>query len=179
MSPSTNSANTGAPSAPCPTSNAEFVDGDMVFETLPDEIGGNSLTDDVGVVGGDVEKTAGADAFIVREGDITDRGAEAGAEDAEFGVTLLFEPVEAATGVLDGLAIGLEGEADIGAADLVGAFVAVGHAPVVVGHAHFEDGDAHALNPVAETVLAMPFGVPVGEEEDSGARAVAFPTRAS
>jgi len=108
----------------------------MVFETFPDVIGGHALTDDVGVVGGNVEKAAGADAFIVREGDIADRRANAGAEDAELGIALLLEPVEAAAGVLDGLAIGLEGEADIGAADLVGAFVAVGHAAVVVGHAH-------------------------------------------
>src|SRR5712664_3611456 len=43
------------------------------------------------------------------------------------------------------------------------------HAAIVVGHAHFEDGNAQALNPVAETVLAVPFGVPVGEEEDGGA----------
>ncbi len=88
---------------------AEFVDGDMVFQTLPDVIGGHALADDVGVVGGDVEKASGADAFVVREGDIADRRADAGAEDAEFGVTLLFEPVEAAAGVLDGLAVGLEG----------------------------------------------------------------------
>jgi uncharacterized membrane protein YhiD involved in acid resistance len=84
-------------------------------------------------------------------------------------VALLLEPVEAAASVLDGLAVGLEREADVWAADLVGALVAVGHAAIVVGHAHLENGDAHALNPMAETVLAVPFGVPVGEEEDRGA----------
>jgi len=102
----------------------------------------------------------------VHEGDIADRRADAGTEDAELGIALLFEPVEAPAGVLDGLAIGLEREADIGAPDLVGAFVAVGHAAVVVGHAHLEDGMPRRLNPVAETVLAVPFGVPIGEEED-------------
>ena len=55
--------------------------------------------------------------------------SRAGAEDAELRVTLLFEPVEAA-GILDGLPISLEGQADIGAADLVGALVAVGHTAV-------------------------------------------------
>jgi hypothetical protein len=148
---------------------AELIDTDMVSKTFPDVIGRHTLADDIGVVGGDVEEATGADAFIVNEGDIADRRAKAGAEDAELGVTLLFEPVEAAAGVLDGLSVGLEGEADIRAADLVGALVAADHAAVVVGHAHLEDGDAHALNPVAEAVLAVPFSVPVGEEEDRGA----------
>jgi hypothetical protein len=79
----------------------------------------------------------------------------------------LFEPAEAAAGVLDGLAVGLEGEADVRSDELVGALVAFGHAAVVVGEAHFEDGDADALEPLAEAALAVPFGVPVGEEEDS------------
>ena len=147
---------------------AEFVYGDVVAKAFPDVIGGHALADDVGVVGGDVEEAAGADAFIVNESDVADRRADAGAEDAELGVALLLEPVEAAAGVLDGLAVGLQGEADVGSADLVGAFVALRHAAVMVGHAHFEDGDAQALNPVAEAVLAVPFGVPVGEEEDGG-----------
>src|SRR6202158_773163 len=71
---------------------------------------------------------------------------------------------------LDGRTVAVEGEADVGSADLVCALVALGHAAVVVGHAHLEDGDAQALDPVAETVLAVPFGVPVGEEEDGGAK---------
>src|SRR6266851_4361816 len=156
---------------------AELVDGGVIAETFPDVVGGHALADDVGVIGGDVEEAAGADAFIVNEGDVADGGADAGAEDAKPGVALLLEPVEAATGVLDGLAIGLESEADVGAADLVGPLVAAGHAAVVVGHAHFEDGDAQALNPAAEAVLAVPFGVPVGEEEDGGAGAVALAAR--
>jgi hypothetical protein len=150
---------------------AELVDSDVVAKAFPDVVCGHTLADDVSVVGGDVEEAAGADAFIMDEGDIANGGADAGAEDAEFCVALLLEPMEAAAGVLDGLAVGLEGEADIGAADLVGALVAVGHASVVIRHAHFEHSDAHALNPVAEAVLAMPFGVPVGEQEDSGAGA--------
>jgi hypothetical protein len=147
----------------------QLVNGDMVSKTFPNVIGGHALADDVGVVGGHVEKAAGANAVVVDKSDIPDGGTDAGAEDAKFGVTLLFEPVKAAAGVLDGLAVGLEGKADVGAADLIGAFVAVGHAAVVVGHAELEDGYAHSLNPMAEAVLAVPFGVPVGEEEDGGA----------
>src|SRR5216684_611736 len=98
---------------------AKLVYGDVVAKAFPDVIGGHALADYVGVVGGDVEEAAGAEAFIVNEGDVADRGADAGAKDAE------------------------------------------------------------ALNPAAEAVLAVPFGVPVGEEEDGGASAVAFPTRAS
>ena len=157
---------------------AEFFDTDMISKTFPDVVRGHALADDVGVVGGDVEEAAGADAFIVNEGDVADRGADAGAEDAQLRVALLLEPMETAAGVLDGLAIGLQGEADIGTADLVGALMAAGRAAIVVGHAHFEDSDAHALNPVAEAVLTVPFGVPIGEEEDGGARASTFAARA-
>ena len=148
---------------------AKFVHGDVVAKAFPDVVGGHTLADNVGVVGGDVEEAACADAFVVSEGDIADGRADAGAEDAEFVVALLLEPVEAAASILDRLAVGLESEADIGATDLVGALVAASHAAVVIGHAHLEDGDAQALNPVAETVLAVPFGVPVREEEDGGA----------
>jgi len=150
---------------------AKFVDGNVTFETFPDVVGGHALADDVGVVGGDVEETTGADGFIMDEGDVADGGTETGAEDAELGVALLFEPAKTAAGVLDGLAVGLEGHANVWAADLIGAFVALDHTAVVVGHAHFENSDAHALNPVAEAVLAMPFGVPIGEKENGGAGA--------
>ncbi len=156
---------------------AEFVDGDMLAEAFPDVIGGHALADDVGVIGGDVEEAAGADGKVVDESDVANRGAQTGAENAEFGEALLLEPAEAAAGVLNGLAVGLEGEADVGAADLVGAFVAGGHAAVMIGHAHFEDGDAQALNPAAEAILAVPLGVPVGENEDGGTRTGRFASR--
>src|SRR4029077_20127284 len=58
---------------------AEFVDGDVVAEAFPDVVGGHALADDVGVVGGDVEKAAGADAFVMNEGDVAHRRADAGA----------------------------------------------------------------------------------------------------
>jgi len=148
---------------------AQFLDGYMVPKTLPNVIGGHALADDVGVVGGDVEKAAGANGGIVDQGDVADGRANAGAEDSELGVTLLLEPAEAAAGVLDGLAVGLESEADVGAADLIGALAAMGHAAVVVGQAQLQCGDPEAGNPFAEAVLAMPFGIPVGKDEDRGA----------
>src|SRR5207245_10483140 len=154
---------------------AELVDGDMVAKAFPDVVGGHALADDVGEVGGHVEEAAGADEFIVNESDVADGGADAGDKDAELRVALLLKPVEAATGVLDGLAVSLKGKADVGTAELVGALMAVGHATVVVRHAHFKNGDAEALNPAAEAVLAVPFGVPVGQEKDCGACAVACP----
>src|SRR5467141_1328663 len=88
---------------------AEFVDGDVVAKAFPDVIGGHALADDIGVIGGDVEEAASADAFIVNESDIADRRADAGAENAELVVALLLKPVEAAARVLDGLAVGWEG----------------------------------------------------------------------
>src|SRR5260370_6648107 len=78
---------------------AEFVDGDVVAKAFPDVIGGHALADDVSVIGGDVKEAAGADALVVNEGDVADRGANAGAEDPELRVTLLLEPVEAAAGI--------------------------------------------------------------------------------
>src|SRR5712692_6215806 len=88
---------------------AEVVDGDMVAEAFPDMRGRHALANHVGKVGGDVEESAGTDGGVVDKGDIADGGANAGADNAEAGVALLFEPTKAAAGVLDGLAVGLEG----------------------------------------------------------------------
>jgi hypothetical protein len=67
------------------------------------------------------------------------------------------------------LTVGLESEADVGAADLVGALVPFDHAPAVVRHVHFQGGNAEAGDPFAEAVLAVPLGVPVGKDENRGA----------
>ena len=67
------------------------------------------------------------------------------------------------------MSVGLECEADVGPADLVGAFVAFGHASSMVWHAHFQRGYAEAGDPFAEAVLSVPFGVPVGKDENSRA----------
>ena len=148
---------------------AKFVEGDVLAEAFPDVIGGHALADYIGEVGGDMKEAASVDAGIVNQSDVADRGADAGAEDADALVALLFEPAQAAAGVLNGLAIGLEGEADVGADELVCALMAASHTAVVVGHAHFQSGDAEALYPFAEAALTVPFGVPVGKNEDGGA----------
>lgn len=116
---------------------AKFLHGDVVAKALPDVVGSHALADDVGVISGNVEEAAGADGAVVHQRDVADGGADARAEDAEFGVTLLLEPPEAAARVENGLAVGVESEADVGAANLVGAFVAARHAAIVVRQAQF------------------------------------------
>src|SRR5258708_26072733 len=102
---------------------AEFVHGNMVAKALPDVIGGHALTDDVGIVCGNVEEATGAYAFIVDEGDIANGGADAGAENAELGVGLLLQPVQAAAGGFGGFAGGAGGGGGGWGAGLVGGAV--------------------------------------------------------
>src|SRR5713226_3299258 len=103
---------------------AELVDSDMVAKGLPDVGGGHALANDVGKIGGNVEETASAEGGVVDQGDVADGRADAGTENAEAGKTLLLEPPDAAASVLDGLAIGLEGDAAVGADELVSALMA-------------------------------------------------------
>ena len=105
---------------------AEFVHRDVVAQAFPDVVRGHPLADHVGVIRGEVEEAAGFDGFVVHQGDVTDGRAEAGAKNAEPGVTLLLEPAEAAACIVDRLAVGLESQADVGATNLVGALVASG-----------------------------------------------------
>src|SRR5580693_976568 len=51
---------------------AEFVDSDVAAKAFPDVVGGHALTDDIGVVGGDVEKAADTSGFIMDESDVAD-----------------------------------------------------------------------------------------------------------
>lgn len=146
---------------------AQLIDRNMVSKTFPDVIGGHALADDVGVVSGKVEEAAGFDGGVMHQGDVTNRRAKACSQDADAGVALLLQPAKAAAGVVDSLAIGLEGQADVRAANLVGALVPLGHAAIMVRHGHLECGNTKSRNPVAEAVLPMPFGVPVGKDEHS------------
>jgi len=148
---------------------AEFVHRNVVAKAFPDVIGGHALADDVSVVGGDVKEAADADGGVVDQGDVTNGGADARAEDTELGVALLLKPAEAAAGIQDRLAVGLKRKADVGAANLVGALVALRHAAIVIGQAHLERSDPEACGPLAEAILAVPFGVPVGKDEDGSA----------
>src|SRR4029077_17451163 len=97
--------------------------------------GGHSLAYDFGEIGGDVEEAACAESVIVDHGDVAYRGADAGAQDAQSGKALLLEPAEAPAGVLHGLAVGLERQADVGAYELVGALVALSHASIMIRQA--------------------------------------------
>src|SRR5260370_13423396 len=75
---------------------AELVDGDVVAKGLPDVGGVHALADDVGKIGGNVEEAASAEGGFVDQSDIADGRADAGAENAETGKTLLLEPAQAA-----------------------------------------------------------------------------------
>jgi len=108
--------------------------------------------------------------FVVDEGDVADRRADAGAEDAELGVALLFEQWRQRRASWTDWRLAWRVRPMLGPQIWSGAFVTLGHAAVVVvGHAHFQDGDAETLNPAAKATLAVPFGVPVGEEKDGRA----------
>jgi len=147
----------------------ELVEADFGAETFPDVHGGHAGGDDVGEIGGDVEKRAGAEERVVGEGDEADGRADGGAEDAEAVVALRGEPVEGAASVGDGLAIGGDGEADVGADEVVGARVAGDGAAVVVRHAEAQSGDAENVEPAGESDVGVGLGVPVREDEDGGA----------
>lgn len=148
---------------------AQLVEADFGAETFPNVHGGHPGGDDVGEIGGDVEKRAGAEERFVGEGDKADGRADGGAEDAEAVVALRGEPVEGAASVGDGLAIGGDGEADVGADEVVGARVAGDGAAVVVRHAEAQSGDAENVEPAGESDVGVGLGVPVREDEDSGA----------
>ena len=78
---------------------AELVHGDMALKTFPHVIGGHTLTDDVGVVGGNVEEAAGTDAVIVHEAARNvGVGAEIAALVAEHGLYDLQAPIQRVTG---------------------------------------------------------------------------------
>src|SRR2546430_6467685 len=114
----------------------EFVHSDVVAEALPNVVGGHSLADDIGVIRGDVEKAASADGGVVYQSDVTNRRANARAENAKLCVALLFKPTKASASIENGLAGSLQPYADVRAAKLVGARVAARHAAVVVGAGH-------------------------------------------
>ena len=77
--------------------------------------------------------------------------------------------MEGAASVGDGLAIGGDGEADVGADQVVGARVAGDGAAVVVRHAEAQSGDAENVEPAGESDVGVGLGVPVGKDQDSRA----------
>src|SRR5579872_4622265 len=106
------------------------------------------------------------DSRIVCRSDKGITGSEAGADHTEIAVTLLLEPVEAATDIDDALTNRVESAADVGGDRIVGTLDLRGHANVVIRHAHAEDRDAHQIENAAETNVRKGVGIPVRKQYD-------------
>src|SRR2546421_12646601 len=91
----------------------------MLAETLPDVRRGHALAYDVREIGGHVKKAASPDGGIVDQGDVTNRGSNACAKNAEAGETLLFEPAEAAAGGANRMALVLKRKNQVVGSDVV------------------------------------------------------------
>ena len=89
------------------------------------------------------------DAGIVGSGKKGIARTEAGADDAELRVTLLLQPVEAATGIDHALAAGIESTADVGGDGVVGAVNFGGAADIVIGQGQAQDGNAQPVQDTA------------------------------
>ena len=121
--------------------------------------------DDVAEPGGGVVEGADFEAWVKGGGDEGVATAQAGAEDAELLVALLFEPVDAAADVDDCLAAGFGGAAYVGADGVVGALQLGGAADVVVGLGEAKAGDAEVVEEGAESVVREGVGVPLGHDD--------------
>ena len=107
-----------------------------------------------------------AQTRIVGAGEKGVTGAEAGAQDAEVFVALLFEPVKATADIDDGLAAGGNGAADVGAHGVVGALKLGGTANIVVGLGEPQRRDTHAVEESAKSVVTEAVGVPLRQHHD-------------
>src|SRR4051812_27137993 len=103
---------------------------------------------------------------IHRGGDEGVAGTEAGAEDTKLLVTLLLEPVEAATDVHDRLAAGGDGAAQVGADGVVGALELNWTADVMVGLGEAQGRDAEAVEERTQCVVTEGVGVPLRHHDD-------------
>lgn len=144
----------------------EILGEASVLEGSADVAGGLAGPDDVAEPGGGVIEGADAQARIHGGRDEGVAGAERGAEDAELGVALLLEPVEARADIEDGLPAGGDGAANIGADGVVRALEFGRAADVVVGLGEAEGGDAEAVEESAEGVMGEGVGVPLGHDDD-------------
>ena len=107
-----------------------------------------------------------AEARIVGAGKICVAGAEAGSQNAEVLVALVFKPVETAADVDNRLTAGHERAADVGADGVVGTLHFGGPANVVIGHGEPQRRDSHAVEDGAERVMAEAIGVPLRQHHD-------------
>ena len=115
-----------------------------------------------------MQKRARAHGLVVRHGDRPDRGANARPNQAQPPVSLLSEPEQAAARVRDGLARGLNRESDVRTNQLIGPLMPRRDAVIVVRQREAQDADAELRQPAAEVDLAVPLGVPVGQQNDGG-----------
>lgn len=137
-----------------------------VFNGGADVAGGLAGPDDVAEYAGGVVEAADLKAGIVGGGDKGVGGAERGAEDAELGVSLFREPIEAGADVDDGLAAGVDGAAEVGGDGEVGALKLSGAADVVVWLGQAKGGDAEAVRHGADGVVGEGVGVPLRHDDD-------------
>ena len=89
----------------------------------------------VGKISGGVVEDVDANARIVRAGQKGITRTQAGAEDAELGVSLLCQPIEATADVSDGLAGSVNGACHVRADGIIGAGELGGPADIVIRHA--------------------------------------------
>src|SRR5580658_8721879 len=151
---------------------ADFVERNFVVQRLPYvrscESGSNHITK----ICGDMQERAGAQSRFMRDGEKREAGADTGAENAEAVVALLFEPAQGASRIEHRLAIGLQGEADVGAHHIIRSRMAGNGAAIVIGQAQFHGGDAELIQPPADVLLLLPTRIPL-RENDYGRTAAA------
>ena len=108
-----------------------------------------------------MQENSGADKRVVRHGDESDRRTDTGAYQPQFSVALASKPLQASAHVENGLPVGFEREADIGAHEVVGPLVARNHSPVVIRHGKTQRGNSPAVEPLTNFHLYVPFGIPL------------------
>jgi len=116
-----------------------------------------------------VEEGASPKKRFVDQRDEADRRTDGSAKDAQAVVALRGKPGKGATSVGDGLAIGGDGEADVGSDEMVSAFVAGDGPAVVIGHAHAKGRDAESVEPAGKRDVSVRLGVPMRKYEDGWA----------
>jgi hypothetical protein len=143
----------------------QLIHRHVMPQTFPHVIGSHALAHHIRVIGRNVKEAARANRFIVHQRDISDRRPDARTQQSEPLISLLLQPPQTSPRILHRLPIRLKRQPNIRPADLVRAFVPVGHAPVVIRHAHLYRGNSQPLNPFAKPPLSMPLGIPVRQHQ--------------
>ena len=98
-------------------------------------------------------------------------GAQAGAQNAQAVVSLLLEPVQAATDVNHSLTTGVERAADVGGDCIVGTMSVGRHADIVIRHAQAQNRDAHQVKDAAQPGVGQRVGIPVRQQHQGATSA--------